>query len=683
MEVTDEYFFEHLFDGDKEDVVPPPQDIALPLRPTTKIATTIADDQLTTAASDSSDVEVMSHVRTDSIGRFRQCTITDAWRFYEARGIRSTQVLCRLQCDACRDQGTLMIPIGDEQYVHRTSKQWYPTDLIAGFCALVEHDAHTNVTPHPPYKDISHRVVMVHCPYPKGAIKEVLPIRDNATHFVSIVFNGSHFAVLYYDIGARNVSVFDGLNMSLRNWEMHIIHTVKEYGLKPLLANAQAELRTESHLNIKKMVLEIDFDDGEAPWIVQNERQFKQNDGYNCGPIAMLKVLEIYGWIRVGAIDLIAETPAGYRGFVMNFYMDLQKKYYDSLLAELRLSLVDDEIVIHEPVATDNSPGATMTGDMVESVVKPTTTKDVVGADAFAEATAVDESAHVTATADVEEADDVLEEDAVVAEIVDESADVTATADVEEADDVLEEDAVVAEIVVAEELEVEPTATNVEAVAKPTATNVEAVAKPTATNVEAVVEPITADGGATIDDVRATSMEMKKKRQEASAMKAIKQFGKEAISAGAAVGAVVSLKVDYRTHSHANGLIAIVYAVKEGTGGILVCCEHGVITHSGTKGDYWVPYDKYKVMAAKDAQVPLTPAIEEVRKQVLAGAYNPAAQKRISYAKLHDLTIQSSSPIKRGKGCSCKKGCKKGCGCKKFGYKCHSGCLCNGNCDGN
>ena len=166
-------------------------------------------------------------------------------------------------------------------------------------------------------------------------------------------------------------------------------------------------------------------------------------------------------------------------------------------------------------------------------------------------------------------------------------------------------------------------------------------------------------------------------------MKAIKQFGKEAISAGAAVGAVVSLKVDYQTHSHANGLIAIVYAVKEGTGGILVCCEHGVITHSGTKGDYWVPYDKYKVMAAKDAQVPLTPAIEEVRKQVLAGAYNPAAQKRISYAKLHDLTIQSSSPIKRGKGCSCKKECKMGCGCKKFGYKCHSGCLCNGNCDGN
>jgi hypothetical protein len=80
----------------------------------------------------------------------------------------------------------------------------------------------------------------------------------------------------------------------------------------------------------------------------------------------MLKVLEIYGWIRVGAIDLIAMTPAGYRGFVMNFYDNLQKKYYDSLLAELRLDMVNDEIVIHETVSKDKSAVATMTADVVE-----------------------------------------------------------------------------------------------------------------------------------------------------------------------------------------------------------------------------------------------------------------------------------------------------------------------------
>jgi hypothetical protein len=65
----------------------------------------------------------------------------------------------------------------------------------------------------------------------------------------------------------------------------------------------------------------------------------------------------------------------------------------------------------------------------------------------------------------------------------------------------------------------------------------------------------------------------------------MKRCGNAAIVSVAEPGTVVTLKVDYRTHSHAQGLIAIIFDVKK-TGGILVCCEHGVITHSGTKGNY-------------------------------------------------------------------------------------------------
>ena len=57
----------------------------------------------------------------------------------------------------------------------------------------------------------------------------------------------------------------------------------------------------------------------------------------------------------------------------------------------------------------------------------------------------------------------------------------------------------------------------------------------------------------------------------------MKQCGRAAQAAGAGIDAVVSLKVDYHTHSHAQGLLAIVYETKENTGGILVCCEHGVV----------------------------------------------------------------------------------------------------------
>lgn len=70
------------------------------------------------------------------------------------------------------------------------------------------------------------------------------------------------------------------------------------------------------------------------------------------------------------------------------------------------------------------------------------------------------------------------------------------------------------------------------------------------------------DGNGNTAVIRANAMASKNNRHEVSAMKKIKQCGQEAESTSAAVGAVVSLKVDYQTHSDANGLIAIVYAVR-------------------------------------------------------------------------------------------------------------------------
>ena len=115
-----------------------------------------------------------------------------------------------------------------------------------------------------------------------------------------------------------------------------------------------------------------------------------------------------------------------------------------------------------------------------------------------------------------------------------------------------------------------------------------------------------ADGASTPDSdlesvsgTQAKAMEKKNIRQKASAMKEMKRCGIAAMESGAGPGAVVTLKVDYRTHSHAQGLIVIVYDVKK-TGGIFACSEHGVITHSGTKEYYWVPVDKYNVVAKKE-----------------------------------------------------------------------------------
>ncbi len=143
---------------------------------------------------------------------------------------------------------------------------------------------------------------------------------------------------------------------------------------------------------------------------------------------------------------------------------------------------------------------------------------------------------------------------------------------------------------------------------------------------------------------------------------------------------MVSLKVNSCTHSHVQGLVAIVYKINESAGGILICCQHGVISHDGTKGDYWVPYDKCQVIAKADAMVPFETELQEVQNLVLASNYESINQQRILYSKYHEREIGSNSPVKKGKGYTCKKGCGKNCGCKNKCMMCLSGCFCNGNC---
>jgi hypothetical protein len=120
------------------------------------------------------------------------------------------------------------IQIPNSHYEHRLrySTDWYHSDFIAGFAAMVQHDAHITT----PYYKNSNRVLMVFTPYPNNPVNEILPHGDR-TNFVSVVWNRQHYAVLYYGIDKHSEPVFDGLNQDIRFWQGHIIHTVKTYGL--------------------------------------------------------------------------------------------------------------------------------------------------------------------------------------------------------------------------------------------------------------------------------------------------------------------------------------------------------------------------------------------------------------------------------------------------------------------
>jgi hypothetical protein len=128
----------------------------------------------------------------------------------------------------------------------------------------------------------------------------------------------------------------------------------------------------------------------------------------------------------------------------------------------------------------------------------------------------------------------------------------------------------------------------------------------------------------------------------------MKMCGKAAVDSGIGIGALVSLKVDYRMHCHAQVLLAIVYQFQEHLGGIIVCCEHGIITHDGTKNEYWVPYNKYRVNAWNDATFPILNNLQVMCDKVLASSFvNDRATPRISFSKYVDIDLGTTSPVKK------------------------------------
>jgi hypothetical protein len=157
-------------------------------------------------------------------------------------------------------------------------------------------------------------------------------------------------------------------------------------------------------------------------------------------------------------------------------------------------------------------------------------------------------------------------------------------------------------------------------------------------------------------ELRKIVMEKKNKRQEERASQARKQCGDAAVKSGVSPGAVVIPKVDGRTYYNPEGLVAIVYQLNPRTGGIRSCCEHGIITHDGSAGVFDVPFDRYSIKAPAGTFVPLPDKLTEVRKKVEDGLFDAKKAPRISYSKVHQGKIHTNSPVKKARGCGCKRG---------------------------
>ena len=508
-------------------------------------------------------------------------SMKDGWIVHnKTEHVGENFIYCRLFCMQCSpDLGQLLL-VGNDKFIrrYRDSQCWYQYEFICGFLLLVHHCLHMEI---PPYKRPDVNVKMVRVMHPNAAIRKSQVVKlDNASHWVSMVYADGHFAVLLFDIKDRKIFVYDGLSTPIKKWTQHISHALRKHGQERHDEKPHERVTIDDNGDD---VIELCFESGNnSSWIILKDPVLKQHDWFNCGPIACLKVMELYGFLQQNSIELIRHSQYGYRGVVMQYYCAFLEKYESSI--QYPISLTGAKLM-----------GIDLT--LVDRGDKKTAAINDQKEQACAEAK---KKFRLAKDPDVEE--ECSDEDEATSEV---------------------------------------------------------------------------------SSNREAAMRKKNMRQQEQAKKAMKQCGDAMIKRGLAPGTVVTLQVDYRTHYNPEGLIAIVYAVQEGTGGIKAACSDGIITHDGNKGDYWVPADKYAIKAPPDMFLPLPSDLAELRQLVIAGQFIPTKDmQRISYSKLHAKQIGANkTPTKKTKGCNCNKGkCGKKCGCKSKKMSCHSGCSCNGNC---
>ncbi|KAG7348784.1 hypothetical protein IV203_011381 [Nitzschia inconspicua] len=93
-----------------------------------------------------------------------------------------------------------------------------------------------------------------------------------------------HYAVLEIDRKKRRVFVFDGLPLPLQTWNRHIVNVLQRTNLVPLDASIRFVKQSKLYLCV----------DGVPDLTIESTNLVPQKDGYNCGPIACLKVWKTF-----------------------------------------------------------------------------------------------------------------------------------------------------------------------------------------------------------------------------------------------------------------------------------------------------------------------------------------------------------------------------------------------------
>ena len=224
-----------------------------------------------------------------------------------------------VHCASCSfPQSSTFICIGNKNYINKCSKTnvWLDGNFIAGFTTLLYHYAHSSGTSL--VGNEKNLPQLIHAIFSKQqlAISGIKPLPKDVDRLVAILHNDGHYIVLEVNIPERKFLIYDGLSRELLQWKDHIIIVLKKCMLLDLsfdssstvcvpdaavppvfscsrkpryIINGYSITFSQSSPSYKKM----------EEWRLERGYFIHQMDGFNCGPIACLKVMELFGIVTI------------------------------------------------------------------------------------------------------------------------------------------------------------------------------------------------------------------------------------------------------------------------------------------------------------------------------------------------------------------------------------------------
>ncbi len=143
------------------------------------------------------------------------------------------------------------------------------------------------------------------------------------------------------------------------------------------------------------------------------------------------------------------------------------------------------------------------------------------------------------------------------------------------------------------------------------------------------------------DQVRSESHEKKSMSQIEQTNRMIHQQGKDIENQGGSPGAVVVVQVDYRVVSHAIGIVGVIYQIAS-TGGARIATVAGLLSTGSKKANWWIPSNKYVIKYCTNNIANIAPKLEIIRQSILSGEYNDNNAKRCTIKEAHQVITEAS-----------------------------------------